>query len=55
MTKIILSWFYATLIVSQITFANEDEKPYVIGKLISQLGNNLFQVAAASAVAWGDH
>lgn len=31
---------------------NMQEKPYVIGKLLGQLGNKFFEIAAASAVAW---
>lgn len=34
--------------------AEESNKPFVIGKLSCQLGNNLFQVAATCAFAW-DH
>ncbi len=30
----------------------EGEKPYVIANIYNQLGNNFFQVAAASALAW---
>lgn len=46
---IFFSFFFAFFFLQA---AVAEEKPYVIGKLISQLGNNLFQVAAASAVAW---
>lgn len=47
--KIFLSFF---LLFSQTTFA--DEVPYVTAHLKCQLGNNMFQVAVASALAW-DH
>lgn len=31
---------------------NADEKPFVIGRLHGQMGNNLFQMAAVCALAW---
>ncbi len=30
----------------------EEEKPFVIGSLLGQLGNQMFEIAAASALAW---
>ena len=50
-------WLFLFLLSCSFLRGAEDDKdkPYVIGELYGQLGNNLFQVAAASAVAWDNN
>lgn len=43
---------YFIFCVFQLSFLVAWEKPYVIGRLDCQLGNNCFQIAAACAHAW---
>jgi len=40
--------------IAALSALAEEEKPYVIARIKGQLGNNLFNIAAASALAW-DH
>ncbi len=47
-------WICACITFTSHTFSSEEEKPFVQGCIFAQLGNNLFQVATASALAW-DH
>lgn len=44
----------AHLVALFLPFAplSADEKPFIIGELDCELGNNMFQVASASALAW---
>ncbi len=48
--------FVLLSMLSLSAFAEPDQqKPFVIAHVYGQLGNNLFQVAAASALAWEHH
>ena len=48
--------FVLLSMLSLSVFAELDQqKPCVIARIYGQLGNNLFQVATASALAWGHH
>ena len=46
--------FYIFLLGLFASLSGDSEKPFVIGSIRGELGNNLFNIATASAVAW-DH
>lgn len=45
-------WKYFLPLALQCCTLAAEEKPYLTGTLLGQLGNQLFEVAAASAIAW---
>lgn len=45
-------WPSVSLFARPLTSDGIQTKPYVIGTLLGQLGNRMFEIAAASAVAW---
>ena len=52
-----MRWLFAFNILTSMSIMGEDESSpprYVIGSLLGQAGNNFFQIATASALAW-DH
>jgi hypothetical protein len=56
--KVILKLIFVFIcnISGTIVFASQEEgKPFVIARLIGQLGNNFFQVATACALAWDNN
>lgn len=46
--------FLSFLCSAALCLSYAEDKPYVIGSLLGQVGNRMFEVATASAVAW-DH
>lgn len=47
-----LSLFFFLLFSQNLQAAENNPKPYVVGELLGQSGNNFFQIAVTSALAW---
>ena len=52
--EVVVVVLLSVLSLSAFTEQNQ-QKPFVIAHVYGQLGNNLFQVATASALAWEHH
>lgn len=56
--NLILTFLSILLFITSIRYAFTDQKengPFVTSRIYGQLGNNLFQVATASALAWDNN